>query len=74
MLVGALKDIGYSYLQVIIIIICSLLWVALFVFGIAFCIIYEITHRNRKGKHYKLNEELPNTSVTQNKIDEKKNK
>ena len=67
MLVGALKDIGYSYLQVIIIIICSLVGIALVVFGIAFCIIYEILHRNRKGGFYrkKKKKELPNVSTTQ---------
>jgi len=67
MLVGALKDIGYTYLQVIIIIVCSLVGIALIVFGIAFCIIYEITHRNRKGGFYrhKDEKELPNVSTTQ---------
>ena len=67
MLVGALKDIGYSYLQVIIIIICSLVGIALVVFGIAFCIIYEILHRNRKGGFYRHQDEkeLPNVSTTQ---------
>ena len=60
MLVGALKDIGYTYLQVIIIIVCSLV-------GIAFCIVYEITHRDRKGDFYrhKDEKELPNVSTTQ---------
>jgi hypothetical protein len=67
MLVGALKDIGYTYLQVIIIIVCSLVGIALIVFGIAFCIIYEITHRDRKGGFYrhKDEKELPNVSTTQ---------
>ena len=67
MLVGALKDIGYTYLQVIIIIVCSLVGIALIVFGIAFCIVYEITHRDRKGDFYrhKDEKELPNVSTTQ---------
>ncbi len=67
MLVGALKDIGYTYLQVIIIIVCSLVGIALIVFGIAFCIVYEITHRDRKGGFYrhKDEKELPNVSTTQ---------
>ena len=66
-LVGALKDIGYTYLQVIIIIICIFAGLALCIFGVAFCVIYEITHRNRKGPYFKHTEEkeIPNTSVTQ---------
>jgi hypothetical protein len=69
MLIGALKDIGYTYLQVIIIIICIAAGIALIVFGITFCVIYEITHRNRKGGFYRYTEEktLPNTSVSQTK-------
>ena len=68
-LVGALKDIGYSYLQVIIIIISCFVGLLLCIFGIAFCVIYEITHRNRKGRYFKYTEEkaIPNTSITQNK-------
>ena len=67
-LVGALKDIGYTYLQVIFIIIGCLVGLLLCIFGIAFCVIYEITHRNRKGKYFKYTEEkeIPNTSTTQN--------
>ena len=67
MIVGALKDIGYTYLQVIIIIICSLVGFALVVFGIAFCIVYEITHRDKKGIYYRHKDEneVPNTSTTQ---------
>ncbi len=65
MIVGALKDIGYTYLQVILIIICTLVGIALVIFAIAFCVIYEITHRNRKGLYFRHTEELPNTSVTQ---------
>ena len=67
MLIGALKDVGYSYLQVIIIIISCFVGFLLCIFGIAFCVIYEITHRNRKGPYFKHTEEkeLPNTSVSQ---------
>lgn len=68
MLVGALKDIGYTYLQVIIIIVCTLVGIALVIFAIVFCVIYEITHRDRKGKYYKQNDEVPNVSTTQNNI------
>ena len=66
-LVGVLKDIGYTYLQVIIIIVCSLVGIAVIVFGIAFCIIYEITHRGRKAGFYRHQDEkeLPNVSTTQ---------
>ena len=66
-LVGALKDVGYTYLQVIIIIISCFVGFLLCIFGIAFCVIYEITHRNRKGLYYKHTEEkeIPNTSTTQ---------
>ena len=68
-LVGALKDVGYTYLQVIIIIICCLVGFLICIFGIAFCVIYEITHRNKKGPYFKYAEEkeLPNTSVSQTK-------
>ena len=64
-LVGAIKDIGYSYTQVIIIIVCITVGLFLCVLGIALCITYEITHRGRKGEYYQHNEELPNTSVSQ---------
>ena len=68
-LVGALKDVGYTYLQVIIIIICCLVGFLICIFGIAFCVIYEITHRNKKGPYFKYAEEkeIPNTSVSQTK-------
>ena len=68
-LVGALKDVGYTYVQVIIIIISCFVGFLLCIFGIAFCVIYEITHRNRKGPYFKHTEEkeIPNTSVTQTK-------
>ena len=67
MIVGALKDIGYTYLQIIIIIVCSIIGMALCVFAIAFCVIYEITHRNRKGIYYRHKDEteVPNVSTTQ---------
>jgi hypothetical protein len=64
-LVGAIKDIGYSYTQVIIIIVCIAVGLFLCFLGVAFCITYEITHRGRKGQYYQHNEEIPNTSVTQ---------
>ena len=64
-LVGAIKDIGYSYTQVIIIIVCIAVGLYLCIFGISVCITYEITHRDKKGPYYKHNEEIPNTSVSQ---------
>ena len=65
--VGALKDVGYSYVQVILIIIGCIAGLAIIIFGICFCIIYEITHRNRKGPYFRYTEEkqIPNTSVSQ---------
>ena len=68
-LVGALKDIGYTYLQVIIIIISIIVGLLLCIFAITFCVVYEITHRNKKGQHVRFAEEktLPNTSVSQTK-------
>ena len=69
-LIGALKDVGYTYLQVIVIIISVIVGLILIVFAITFCVVYEITHRNRKGPYFRHTEEkqLPNTSnVSQNK-------
>jgi hypothetical protein len=40
----------------------------LVIFAIVFCVVYEITHRDRKGKYYKQNDEVPNVSTTQNNI------
>ena len=66
-LVGALKDVGYSYVQIILIIIGCIAGLIVIIFGISFCVIYEITHRNRKGPHFRFTQEkeLPNTSVSQ---------
>ena len=63
-LVGALKDIGYTYLQVILIIIGIIVVIILCVFAITFCVVYEITHRNKKGGFYKQTDEktIPNVS------------
>ena len=66
-LVGAIKDIGYSNTQVIIIIVCIAVGLFLCILGVGFCVVYEITHRNRKGPYFKHAEEkeIPNTSVSQ---------
>ena len=68
-LIGALKDIGYTYLQVIIIIVCGITIFGLCILGIAFCIVYEIIHRNRKGNYYKHQDEnsIPNVSAVSQK-------
>ena len=65
MIVGALKDIGYTYLQVIIIIICTLAGVVIVVFAITFCVAYEIKHRFwKKGYAKQVDEAIPNVSTT----------
>ena len=65
-LIGVIKDIGYTYLQAIIIIVCICLGLAICISGVTLCIIYEILHRNRKGPYFKHTEEkeIPNTSNT----------
>ena len=66
-LVGAIKDIGYSYTQVIIIIICIIVGIFLCLLGVGFCITYEITHRGQKDNFRRFTDErqIPNTSVSQ---------
>ena len=51
-IVGALKNIGYTYKQVIFIIFSLIVAIVICFFGISFCIVYEIIHRNKKGKYY----------------------
>ena len=65
-LIGALKDVGYTYLQVIVIIISVIVGLILIVFAITFCVVYKITHRNRKGIYYRHKDEneIPNVSTT----------
>ena len=63
-LIGALKEVGYTYLQVLLIIIGCTAGLAICIAGIFFCIIYEITHRNKKGKYYKYTEELPSHYIS----------
>ena len=64
-LIGALKDIGYTYLQALIIIICIIVFLMLCTFCIVFVIIYEIKHRNQKGFYFKHLDEksIPNIST-----------
>jgi len=65
-LIGAIKDIGYTYLQVIIIIVCACIGLAICISGVALCVVYEILNRNKKGLYFRHAEEkeIPNTSKT----------
>ena len=69
-LVGRIKDIGYSYLQVIIIIICIFGGIGLCILDVVFCVIYEIAHRNRKRPYFRYTEEkpVPNTPASTSQI------
>ena len=60
-IVGTLKDIGFTYVEVIFIICILIVLIAICFFGIAFCITYEIIHRNKKGKYYKQKDEKKQT-------------
>jgi hypothetical protein len=63
--VGAIKDIGYSYGAAIGIIICIIALLVIIVAIIVFCVIYQITHMNKKGKYFKHFEEKKNDSSIQ---------
>ena len=57
MFVGAIQDIGYGYGSSIAIIV-SIMAIFFIVFlAIGYCVIYEITHRGKKGKYYSHTEE-----------------
>ena len=64
MFIGAIQDIGYSYGAAIAIIISILVVFSLAFLGIGFCVIFEIKHRNKKGKYF---------AHTEEKKDEKNN-
>ena len=64
-IVGTLKDIGFTYVEVIFIICILIVLIAICFFGIAFCITYEIIHRNKKGKYYKQKNEKKQTKPEQ---------
>ena len=71
MFVGAIQDIGYGYGTAIAIIIIILLIVITVVIGIGFCIIYEITHRNKKKgffSHVEEKREQTNKSASINPL------
>ena len=50
--VGAIQNIGYNYASSIALIISFLVIFFGMIFIIFYCIIYEITHRNRKGNYF----------------------
>ena len=49
MFVGAIQDIGYGYGSAIAIIISILAIFFIALLGIGYCVLYEITHRKKKG-------------------------
>ena len=57
MFVGAIQDIGYGYGSAIAIIISIIVIFIVAFLGIGYCVIYEITHRNKKGKYFAHTEE-----------------
>ena len=61
MFVGAIQDIGYGYGSAIAIIISILVIFIVAFLGIGYCVIFEITHRNRKGSYYSHTEEKRDT-------------
>ena len=60
MFVGAIQDIGYGYGSAIAIIVSIIAIFFIIFLAIGFCVIYEITHRNRKGKYFAHAEEKRN--------------
>ena len=61
--IGALKDIGFTYLQVILIIIGILGFICIAVIFIGYVILYTIIHKNKKGKYFAHREETNNKTV-----------
>ena len=59
--VGALKDVGYSYWQVIGIIIGCITFVVVVGIIICYIILYHIISKNRKGQYYAHKEEVDKT-------------
>ena len=57
MFIGAIQDIGYGYGTAIAIIVSIIAIFSIAFLGIGFCVIFEITHRNRKGKYFAHTEE-----------------
>ena len=65
-IVGAIQDIGYGYKAAITIIVVFFVIFFIVVLGIGYCVIYEITHRNRKGKYFQHTEEKKQNESTTN--------
>ena len=55
--IGAIKDIGYTYLAALLIVIGISVVFGLIVLCIGFCIIYEIKNRHKKGGYFSHTEE-----------------
>ena len=56
-IIGAIRDIGYSYLAALLIVIGISCVFGLIFLCVGFCIIYEIKHRNKKGGYFSHTEE-----------------
>ena len=66
-IVGAIQNIGYNYASTIAIIISFFVIFFGVLLLIMYCIVYEITHRNKKGKYFSHTEEKkdpPNISAS----------
>jgi hypothetical protein len=68
MIVGAIQDIGYGYGTAITIIIIFFAVFFVVFLGIGYCVIYEITHRNKKDNYFAHVEERTNTSTTNQSV------
>ena len=67
--VGAIQDIGYGYGSAIAIIISIIIIFLVTFLLIAYCVVFEITHRNKKGKYFAHTEEKKeNMSASTNPI------
>ena len=68
MIVGAIQDIGYGYGTAITIIVLFFAVFFVVFLGIGYCVIYEITHRDKKGGYFAHTEERTNTSTTNQSV------
>ena len=59
--VGALKDVGYSYWQIIGIISGCIIFVIIVVIVICYAVLVHIINKNKKGKYYAHKEENEKT-------------
>ena len=68
-IVGALKDVGFSYWQIIFIIFGCITFVTIVGLFICYLILYRIIHKNRKGKYYSYKDEVnANATIGANAI------